>query len=325
VSSAKPPLPPAKSSRSRLRRPIVNPNLRVLLETSKRETRLLGDIQRSLLGKDGNAERRNDVLHPSEISHSDWCPRASYYRLAGVKPNSDPPATHWQMQMIFDEGKDIHRKWQHRIWDLGRLKGVFYCTSCKWAWTDTAPDRCQKCRTTREFLRYDEVPLYRSALRLAGHADGQDGDSAVIEIKSIGLGTLAYEAPDLLKTHTYRLNVNGRVRDFVDYDAIWDAIRVPFPSHIRQGHFYSYMGAPADEIFIYECKWNQRAKEMVVKYREERIADRLDQCAQICLALEGGKVPACPFGGCSDCQRYEEEGNVRRRVLRLRRPAPAAS
>lgn len=317
-----------KSSPSSARHRVIDKNLRQLLETTKRETRLLGDVQRNLLGRGMSVEQeqRDDALHPSEISHNDWCPRASYHRVAGHLPNQEAALPHWQMQMIWDEGHEIHHKWQGRIWDLGRLRGTFYCVRCQHAWTDTAPGYCDRCGAGRVFLQYHEVPLYRPALRLVGHADGLDGEDALIEIKSIGINTLRFEVPDLLKQHTYRFTLNGSSREFIDLDALWKSIRVPFPSHIRQAHLYTYMGAPTDEIFLYECKWNQRVKELVVKYREERIADRLDWCSQIVMALNGGKIPACPFGGCADCQRYEEPNDrPQRRLIRTKKVAAEAT
>ena len=308
---------------------ITSPQLRSLLDISKRETRLLGDVQRYLLTRGEDSERSVNVLHPSEIAHSDWCPRASYYRLAGVTPNKEAALPHWQMQMIWDEGKEIHKKWQHRFWDIGRLRGVFYCYNCRHSWWDLAPDECEQCHAGRVFLKYDEVPLSNPALKMAGQGDGLDGDDALIEIKSIGLGTLLFEAPDLLRAHTYQLNINGKQREFLDYDALWDSIRVPFPSHIRQAHLYSFLGAPVDEIFIYECKWNQKTKEMVVKYREDRIADRLEDCRRIVRALEGGPLPRCPVDGCPDCRRFEESADdatdQSRRTLANRPAAAEAS
>jgi hypothetical protein len=138
------------------------------------------------------------------------------------------------MQMIFGEGHEIHRKWQHRIWDLGRLKGMFFCFKCQYAWEAQSPETCERCGAERVFLVFHEVPLYDADLHMAGHADGLDGDDALIEIKSVGLGTLRFENPDLLLSHTFKLNLNGKQREFIDYDGIWSAIQNPFPSHIRQ-------------------------------------------------------------------------------------------
>jgi hypothetical protein len=228
------------------------------------------------------------------------------------------------MQMIFDEGKDIHAKWQKRIWDLGRLWGTYYCQKCHYAWGATAPSECENCHAPKEFLRYHEIPLAQPSLRLVGHADGGVEES-LIEIKSIGLGTLRFEAPGLIKDHTYNFNLNGKSRNFLDYDGLWDSIRQPFPSHVRQGDFYCYLHQRVNEvIFLYECKWNQRVKEMVVRYRRERIEDRLDQCSRIAHALQGGRIPKCPFGGCADCERYEEKNVSQGRVLVRRAAGPAS-
>jgi hypothetical protein len=234
--------------------------------------------------------------------------------MSGAIPRNDEPSLHWQMQMIFDEGHEIHHKWQKRIWDLGRLWGTFYCERCHYAWPATAPSECEKCHARREFLRYHEIPLFDHKLSLVGHADGGVEDS-LVEIKSVGLGTLRFEALDLLQTHTYKLNINGKKREFIDYDGLWDSIRRPFPSHVRQGDLYCYLAHKQEVIFLYECKWNQKVKEMIVRYRVERIQDRLDQCSRVTTALGGGTVPECPFGGCADCQRYEEKHAANGRVL----------
>jgi len=301
--------------------------LKALLETGKNPSRLLGDVQRFVLESGSSSERPTDVLHPSEIAHDDWCRRAAYCQLAGLKPSGLTKPLHWRMAMIFDEGKEIHQLWQNRIWAIGRLTGQFLCLKCGHFWWDTAPNHCFQCSAAQALLVYREVPLFNRGLHIAGHADGFDRDEAVIEIKSVGLGTLRFEAPQLLKQHTYRLNINGREREFIDYDGLWDAIRRPFPSHIRQAHLYSFLGAPEDEIFLYQCKWNQKVKEFVVRYREERIADLLDDVRLIKRALEEHKPPSCRHGGCPECELYEESLDRPARPRRLiRRPStpPAA-
>lgn len=317
----------SRQGQSSPHRRVIDPNLRALLQTTKRETRLLGDVQRLLLQPGEENGLRLDALHPSEISHSGWCPRASYYRLTGVTPSTEQAGTFWQLQMIYDEGKEIHGKWQKRIWDLGRLAGTFYCRECHYAFPALAPTECEKCHRGRHALTYHEVPLFNQNLNMVGHADGLDGwDGPIIEIKSIGLGTLRFEAPNLIAEHTYKLNINGKPRSFLDYDGLWDSIRRPFPSHMRQGDFYCYMSRKYREVlFLYECKWNQRCKELIVRYQEDRIADRLDMCSRITMALQGGPVPKCPFDGCADCQRYEEKHVNPGRVLVRRSPAASAT
>ena len=307
-------------------RPVIDPNLRALLDTTKRPTRLLGDVQRLLLQPGGENGLRLDALHPSEISHSDWCPRASYYRLSGRQAVSEQAGSYWQLQMVFDEGKEIHHKWQKRIWDLGRLAGTFFCRECHYAFPALAPQECEKCHRPRLFLDYHEVPLWNQNLNMAGHADGLDGwDGPIIEIKSVGLGTLRFEAPNLIAQHTYDFHINGKSRKFLDYDGLWDSIRRPFPSHVRQGDFYCYMSRKYSEVlFLYECKWNQKCREMIVRYQEDRIADRLDMCSRITMALQGGPIPKCPFGGCADCQRYEEKNASNGGRVLSRRPANQA-
>jgi hypothetical protein len=257
------------------------------------------------------------MLHPSEICRDEWCQRAGYYQLIGQQPAEEPSRSSWRQEMVFDEGHEIHHKWQSRIWDLGKLQGTFYCLHCQYAWWAHSPAQCEKCGASREFLTYHEVPLRHGTYRIAGHADGQI-PNALVEIKSVGLGTVLFENRPLLEKHTYKFNMSGRNREFIDLDALWDDIRRPFPSHIRQAHLYSLCSGYGrdrelieEEVFIYECKWNQRCKEFVVRYRQERIQPILDSCRRIIDALESGKPPPCSHsGGCSECQRYEGESRV---------------
>ncbi len=285
--------------------------LNALLATSKKETRILGDVQRHLLDPSRRDERPNDVLHPSELSHDEWCHRAGYYQLMGLLPLRDPPVPSWRRQMLFDEGHEIHRKWQNWFWDIARLAGIFYCLNCRTAWWDTAPMKCPSCEAGRKLLRYDEVPLHHDRLRIGGHADGRDTDGSNIEIKSIGIGTLRIEQPELLKTHTYKFRVNGAEREFIDLDGLWNGIRRPLPTHMRQGHLYSYLAIKSqrptngDEIYIYEAKWHQGVKEFVVKYNQDRIQGILDRVEEICHCLQAQKPPKCIFGGCLMCESYE--------------------
>ncbi len=280
-------------------------------ETKKRETALLGDIQRFLLNRiDQPSDRRQDVLHPSEMAKADWCPRSSWFRLKG-EPESDPQKKHGhQLENIFDEGHTIHDKWQQRLWDMGLLEGEFQCLVCGHVWWDTAPTfgPVPLCGHRRQVLRYLEVPIDgEERYLIAGKEDGKV-KNRLVEVKSIGQGTLRMEAPGLLADN----KIDGPHGVVYDLDRIWKDLSRPLGSHLRQTAIYAAIanenGMEIDEIvFIYEYKSNQMVKEFVVKV-SSRIAEPLLEAAKdIKFALENDRVIPRPEGNereskpCTEC------------------------
>lgn len=162
-------------------------------------------------------------------------------------------------------------------------------------------------------MKYAEVPLSDSALRISGHSDGLvvGIDSPfLIEIKSVGAGTIRQEASELLAAN------NG------DLNKAWRDIRRPFPSHIRQGQLYlelirrmSESGnypeeLPTEIVFIYELKADQSYKEFVVQANSSVIDEYLDKAAAVVHAVSVGEIPDCsvnPGEGCKMCLQFEEE------------------
>lgn len=146
--------------------------------------------------------------------------------------------------------------------------------------------------------------------RIAGHADGwisDIGDDCLIEVKSIGSGTIRIEAPEIWEKAEENLE-----------DA-WRNIKRPFASHVRQGALYLELGSqmvkrgyfdtfPDEIVFIYELKSNQDIKEFVVK-RSQEITDRLlDTAARVVEAVDNRTLPACNLDrtkGCTRCRAYE--------------------
>lgn len=296
-------------------------------EATKYETRILGDIQQHIVQRRvEDTSRDQTVLHPSEISKKDWCPRASYYRLVGV-PESDPSKRDpgYVIINIWDEGHEVGRKYQTRLWEMGRLRGEFGCTVCATTWPGIAPMECPACHAPRSALEYLEVPGYNAEHMLGCHADGDiaegnvnERDDPLLEIKTIGIGTVRAEAPGLLADHTYRVPVLsgdpvglsdgeewwessdpgnwGRItaKTLVDLDGLWRSIKRPFPSHIKQGGLYCFVFGRTHIVFIYECKWNQQTKEFVVRARPEHIEGVLDGCKDVRYAIDKGKPPLRP-------------------------------
>lgn len=270
-------------------------DLQKFLDAKKADTRLLGDIERFLLKKP-REKRRTDVLHPSEIIKPDWCHRYSYYLLKGGEPKTEKPSL--RLQNIFDEGHYIHEKWQSRFAEMGVLYGYWYSP------TDSAGmwGLSSEVNTGPSVYEYREVPLVYEPLRMQGHADGWIKgikDDCLIEIKSIGAGTLRFEAPELL------YDADG------DVTKAWKNIRRPFRGHLLQGQMYLELAqrqfgdaAPKEIVFIYELKADQDYKEFTVKADYEIVSRIFFSAEKLIKAVENDKMPDCnisPEEGCKSC------------------------
>lgn len=270
--------------------------LKKFLDAKKTEPRLLGDIERHLMRREPSP-RRTDVLHPSEIIKADWCHRYAFYLLKGGQSKKEKPGL--RLQNIFDEGHAIHEKWQNRFYEMGNLYGKFKCVYCKEITFGLSPKECEFCGFNN--LEYDEVAMIDESLRIAGHTDGWIkgiGNDCLIEIKSIGAGTLRFEAPDLLRDADN------------DLTKAWRNIRRPFRGHLLQGQMYLELSrrmfgdeAPKEIVFIYELKADQDFKEFTVKANYE-IVERVFNAAQkVVDAVEADKMPKCNVSedGCKQC------------------------
>jgi CRISPR/Cas system-associated exonuclease Cas4 (RecB family) len=282
-----------------------------LAATKKNNSLLLGDIHKHLLDQhDKPTDRRQDIIHPSEMAKSDWCPRQTYYRLAGAPPEKGRSFSA-QLEAVFEEGHGIHAKWQKWLQQMGRLWGKWRCGECGWTKVATGGVlHCEHC-DARQPLEYREVPVEaEEGFLIAGHEDGAVEDlNALVEIKSIGLGTVRFDQPELLREYTVKTEDGKTV---VDLDGLWKALRRPFGSHIRQTQIYlrlcQEMGLPFDKvIFLYEYKATQAHKEFVVKYNPEIAEPLFETALDIKYALKKGKPPPRPeFTGpdkkvCKDC------------------------
>jgi CRISPR/Cas system-associated exonuclease Cas4 (RecB family) len=281
----------------------VKSDLKKFLDAKAKPTRLLGDIERHLLQRPVG-DRSTTVLHPSEIIKKDFCRRASFFLLSGRTKIAEKPAL--RLQSIFDEGHTIHAKWQRWFQEMGVLHGKFACSACDGVTWGTSPEACEHCGAPWYKLTYDEVTLHDDALRIKGHTDGWIkgiGDDTLIEIKSIGPGTIRAESPQLF------MDADG------DFMKAWSNVRRPFSSHIMQGQMYlelmKRMGNPVNEItFLYELKADQSYKEFSVKADYELVRHIFDMCKQLVEDVEDEIVPDCnnnPGGTCKQCDPYKED------------------
>lgn len=307
--------PNAKRARAAVRRGLrPTGGLKALADARKLdESLIIGDVQRHVLTKESrDLSRRQDIIHPSEMSHSDWCPKATYQRIKNLREGGEfvKEAFGFQSLNIFQHGHEVHHKWQTWLSEMGELWGDWSCIECRAQWTGMSGRRCPNCRSWH--VRYDEIPLNaEEELLISGSADGGvPAHQGLLEFKTVGSGTLRIEAPEILKAHTHK-TVSGK--NLIDYEGLWRGINRPFSAHQKQGQIYLHIcklrGLEFDKvIYIYESKFHQGSKEFVVKYRESIIAPLLESAEQIRQALDhGGPIPKCPKGKCKHCQPKESD------------------
>jgi CRISPR/Cas system-associated exonuclease Cas4 (RecB family) len=278
-------------------------DLQRFLDAKKKPSRLLGDIERHLLAQP-MGDRSTTVLHPSEMTKFDWCLRESWFLLQGVPKKQVKPA--FKLQSIFDTGHALHSKWQRYFQDMGVLHGRFKCAVCDGITFATSPQKCADCGAPWYKLTYDEVTLFDNDLRIKGHTDGWIkglGKDALIEIKTVGPGTLRFEAGHLMR------EADG------DFLKAFQLVKTPFSPHILQGQIYlelmKRMGNPVDEIvFIYELKADQSMKEFTVQADFELVRHIFENAERVVQAIEAGEEVACSnskSGSCPTCSKYKKE------------------
>lgn len=271
--------------------------LKKFIDVAKKDTRVLGSIERYLLSRPKDKSRRTDMLHPSDMVGKDWCYRASYFHLMGKQPISDRTSS-LRLETVFQEGHDIHNKWQTWFKEMGVLKGQWWCEECGELFFGM-PD----CHDGP--LHYREVPFFNEEYRITGKADGWLvglGDPLFLEIKSVGEGTLRWECPGLYADNGY------------DFNKTWKAIEAPFQKHIDQVQMYlelaklqGYEDVPDEAVIIYEAKPNQESKEFVIPRSNWGIQHLFEAARMITEAVKAEVPPECNISAdkCGRCKGYD--------------------
>ena len=296
-------------------------------DARKNNNDLLADCERLLLREAEEPQQQNGgirsdaVIHPSEMSHKDWCPRATYLRILAAREGRVVPteAHRFQTENIFEEGHEYHRKWQARFRRMGRLKGRWFCEACEHKWVAISPPYCPECGAPSGAITYHEVGLRDDDHLISGSADGEvislaaDADDVLIEIKSVGEGTVRMEMPAVLMKHTHDVEGRWGTVKVLDMRGVWKDITKPFGPHLRQGLIYLRLkNDPTIKriVFIYEFKPTSMVKAFYVERNDEAVQDIWDSCADIVYALDkGGRPPRCinRDGPCELCKVYEEQ------------------
>lgn len=264
----------------------------------KSKGRVIPLVQKELIIEynEKNQHRDTEYLHPSELSKKDFCARSAWYKIN--KYDAAPDSYTFSRLNVFEEGNNIHKKWQNWLHKAGILWGIWVCEECSTVWNAKSPQTCLYCSSMR--IRYKEVPLRDDEHRIIGHADGEiedDKGRALIEIKSVGVGTVRWDHPALYKAYESKE---------ITLDEMWDNIKRPFASHLRQGNLYMHCRKIDTMVFIYEWKPTQQVKEFEIKFQPEVVEPVLQQCKLVMAHLESDTVPDRPEWAvnksCSGCK-----------------------
>lgn len=274
--------------------------LKAFLKTDK-NTRVLGAVERHVLSKP-REDRSTLVIHPSEMSSASWCHRAQYFWLIGRTPS--PEVINLRKALIFAQGHAIHNTWQTWFTEMNQIKGLWKCRTHKVEWFGLPNDHGDETCS----LKYKEVPVFYEPLRISGSADGWlvgFDEPLLLEIKSIGDGSVRWYAPDIAYD-----NDN-------DFKKMWTDIKAPFLEHIMQAQIYMKLmelmeipDAPQEALILYEAKMLHEVKEFVVRKSDFGIADLFEAAANIISAVDKGTPPLCNINGvagCKKCSHYTEE------------------
>jgi len=296
---------------------IIRPTgtLKKLVDIGKKDTRVIGSVERWLLASPRDTSRATNVIHPSAMIKADWCHRAEYHTIQGAVPAPPKYKASMKTLLTFEEGHRIHHRWQTWFWDMGKMYGKWRCFDCyrtanasyKDFWA-LSPKECPTCIGTN--LAYREVPVHSKEHGISGHADGWlkgFADDLLLEVKSVGEGTFNWE------DRTYWED-SGR-----DFKKAWAGLKGPFQTHVMQAQVYmkllelmhegTFAPTPKEAIFIYESKVDQQIKEFVVPKSDFGITELFEAAKKIVQAVDKQVEPVCnidPSGSCYKCEVYND-------------------
>lgn len=283
----------------------TTPAFKKFLEAGKSKSRVLSNVERTLLARPRDTSRSTTVLHPSEMVRDDWCHRASYFLLRGAEPAPEPASRRGlKTHLVFQVGHAIHDLWQSLFAGMDTLYGTWRCNQCGYLVKKITNEPACALHGTDTTWKYAEVPAVDKELRISGKADGilvGYGDPLLLEVKSMSKGTFMFEDRDLW----YSSDQN--------YETAWRNMKSPFSKHVLQAQMYMRLLegseiAPKEALILYHSKPDNEVKEFVVAKSNFGIADIFEAAAMIVDAVSKNTPPQCNINGnalCSKCEGYK--------------------
>jgi hypothetical protein len=264
-------------------------SLKRLLDTMKKQTVLLGELDRFLMSLESQdygfreflrtsygdgPNRGRGEFHPSQISVES--PRCIVLDKIGA------PCTGKRVdakgRRIFDVGHHFGFMLQEYLWTMGILLGEWRCRECTHRWLDPdnpSPRKCPNCGKELWIwvnLDYLEYPVSIPEYSIKGKADAvllTESGKRVLEIKTI-------------KNRTMR----------GEQSYCFEALVEPLEGHLKQVNMYMH-GLDIDSgLVLYGAKNTQELKEFPVKKMFELyVQPQLETVMEVKSALENKVLP----------------------------------
>lgn len=252
------------------------------------------EVKKFLWSLNSNAQYEEDQyggvkeqgFHPSGVA-AGKCMRMGVYEYLGVAPDEDFLGIDPKTRLIFDNGHDVHDRWQTYFTLMSerpnspiQLVGSWKCKGCGHVYS---PDKeipkpkkgtkCPVCGSTR--IKYNEFRIRDKKLRITGKFDGKlliFGKPHLLEIKSI---------------NTFSIS----------------RLVGPMEKHKKQVSLYQYCDNKDPVLFLYEDKNMQDVKWFLHHYNKKFIKDELAWLEEVNTYVTKQVLPDKDAGGkqCLKC------------------------
>jgi len=254
-------------------------------------TRVTSLVAPYLIKKALNSDRRHDHFHPSAWGSCLRKVAFQYYNEKFKFHVRETTDVNIRMEMIFDNGHGIHHRWQKYLDNANVLRGAWQCPNplCRKIYGLESPMgifnpsradgfKCQ-CGNTK-YLDYHELVVTSDKdFNFKGSVD------AIVDVRG-PLGQNKPAGPNDLFVVDFKSSKSSDFDDIVH--AKWE--------HVVQVHIYMWLLNLSMAVVLYECKDDQRIKEMPVPL-DPNLVERIKKESKWLLSvLEANKMPPLPPG-----------------------------
>jgi hypothetical protein len=254
-------------------------------------TKVMSLIAPYLIKKAINSDRRHDHFHPSAWGSCLRKVALEYYNEKYKFHARSVTDINIRSEMIFDNGHGVHARWQKYLDNANVLRGAWKCPNpaCGAIYGDTTPCgifnpsrtgefKC-RCGNMKELDYHEMVVISDKEYNFKGSVD------AIVDIR----GPFGQDKP-ATSNEIFVVDFKSCKSNIFE-----EIVHAKF-EHVVQVHIYMWLLDLNMGVVLYECKDDQRVKEMPVP-RDPSMIERIKKESKWLLSvLEANKMPPVPSG-----------------------------